>query len=84
MANLKTATINVRGKNIEMFILENVSDVNKFFKEKHIMNITTLKDAFKLYVAEGEKVILDMYTNLAGFYSWRIVGKDDFTIVEGK
>lgn len=78
---VKKGTINVDGHELKQYFLEDQADVKAYFKRFPFMNIKSLKEAFQKTVDEGVVVITDTKTNIAGFFSWRTEGKENWNRV---
>jgi hypothetical protein len=78
---MKKGIVQVRGQEIEQFVLQNENDVEIFFNKKKVMQKTSLREAFFRYVSCGVTIILDTKVNAAGFYSWRATGEEQFILL---
>jgi hypothetical protein len=79
--SLKKGIINLDGREIEQYVLENEEDIQEFFKDKDDSIYRSLKSSFTKYINDGNTVILDTTKNRVGYYSWRTAGKDNWNLL---
>ena len=75
--------VSVDGEVIEQYILKSEEDVNKYLEEfpKMKLKLLSLEETFKNIVAKGGVVLLSTEENMAGFYSWRTAGKENWIVL---